>query len=123
MCRPKNLDYEILKAMDSRKPELMDESNGALSLLKLFQTLGQTAEQLDALEKRAEYLEADGLIKMCTGGTWRSISSITPEGRALLDRLENNRWQNRLRDGGLGLVVGLVGGLLLAGLIKWLGLS
>ena len=101
----------------------MDENIEALSLLKLFQTSGTTAAQLEAFEKRAGYLEQDGLIKMQQGGVWHSIKSITPDGRMLLERLENNRWQNKWSERAIGAVFTGFTGLLVAAMVYFLNLD
>ena len=75
--------------------------------------------------QRVEYLASDGLIKMGSNkmdgfANYRGmIQSITPEGRVFLERIENNRFSRRIADWFMGIIAGLV----IAALVKYLGLD
>ncbi len=125
--RVKNLDYEILKAASERKPELMQNEINSINVMKITQKLYKNAgseldQKYDELQQRVEALHHDGLlgrglVNGCESNLY--IRSIKPEGRALLDRMENNRFSRRLADW----IMGIVAGLVLAALAKYLGID
>jgi hypothetical protein len=111
MCfRKKNLDYEILKAVAERKPDVMRED--VVYIFDLMERLlpkhkFSDAERTATLKNmwlRVEYLAADGLIKIGSqkiegyATSHSMIQSITPEGRLLLEKLESRRIRNRFKN-------------------------
>ena len=101
----KNWDYEILKAASERKPETMVRDE-----VYLFKIMGEQNKSYDMVLQRARYLDADGLIELGSDPTsgHAMVKSITPEGRVVLERMENNRWQRRIIDWFIGFAAALL---------------
>ncbi len=124
--RKKNLDYEILKAVSERKPKLLRPGANSVSIMSLTQKLfPETKSQKNKTLLDKKYEEMKGRVnalakdELLIAADGIFIESIKPEGRALLDRLENNRWQTRFADW----IMGIIAGLILAAFIKYLGLN
>ncbi|MFN7612311.1 MAG: hypothetical protein ACK5QI_02915, partial [Alphaproteobacteria bacterium] len=103
-----NWDYEILKATSERRPEHMIQD--VVHIFYLMEAMFPKNKSSDAernaalasMKRRAEYLAADGLIRMGSSEMKDykeyngMIQSITPEGRVVLERMENNRFIIRI---------------------------
>lgn len=89
----KNLDFEILKEAHARCQELMDRDG--VSIQKLALKLHLDEHQLFGT---VVSMEKGGLLRMggVIGGA--TISAITPSGREVLERLENNKFRNKLKN-------------------------
>lgn len=131
MCFRKNVSYEILRAVADREEGILKTVEGtkkefpSLKIIDYAQLASKVGISEDELKKNVNRMVKEKLLlplnpgRGYEGKTGNYIDGIRPEGRVFLDRLENNRWQRRVKDW----IIGGFGTILLALALKKLGLS